>query len=127
VSEVEVPENRDFYVRVFVNKPDASADTSIDDPHYAGSFGFFYDEKGMGHKMEAMPGTAMAKSAKKEVAPARPQTGFVVDVTQTLQKLNQAGSLSSEANVSLVPVGYAHRDSIGQLKLQKLELAAVRF
>jgi tyrosinase len=132
VSEVEVPEQRDFYVRVFLNKPDASADTSIDDPHYAGSFGFFYDEKGMGHKMEAMSepaksGHAKPGSAKKEAAPARPQTGFVVDVTQTLQNLNQAGSLASEANVTLVPVGYAHRESTGQLKLQKLELAAVRF
>jgi len=136
VSEVEVPLKRDFYVRVFLNKPDASADTSIDDPHFAGSFGFFYDEKGMGHKMEmnaesAKPGSAKARSANtgsaKPGEAARPQTGFVVDVTQTLQKLNQAGSLSSEANVSLVPVAYDHHDSIGQLKLQKLELAAVRF
>src|SRR5215467_14601822 len=34
VDEVEIPEQQDVFVRVFINKPDASAQTSIDDPHY---------------------------------------------------------------------------------------------
>ena len=115
VGDVAVPEKRDFYVRVFINKPDASAETSIDDPHYAGSFGFFDDDSAMKSRtdMAGMPG--------------RPRTGFWVDVTATLQKLNQAGSLASETNVSLVPVAYAKRQSAGHLTLQRLELAAVRF
>ena len=39
-----MPPKRDFYVRVFLNKPDVTAETSIDDPHFAGSFAFFFDE-----------------------------------------------------------------------------------
>ena len=35
----------DVFVRVFLNKPDATPDTSIQDPHYAGSLAFF----GHGH------------------------------------------------------------------------------
>lgn len=35
----------DVFVRVFLNKPDATPDTSIEDPHYAGSLAFF----GHGH------------------------------------------------------------------------------
>jgi hypothetical protein len=39
VDRVEAP--RDCLVHVFVNKPDADARTSLDDPHYAASFAFF--------------------------------------------------------------------------------------
>jgi len=117
VGDVAMPPHRDFFVRVFLNKPDVSGDTPIDDPHYAGSFGFFFDESAMkGHDTAA--GT-----------PAAPLTGFLVDVSETLQKLNQAGSLSSNhVQVSMVPVPYARRQAAGeQLTLGRLELAVVRF
>ncbi|HEV2176785.1 MAG TPA: tyrosinase family protein [Terriglobia bacterium] len=116
VGDAQMPPKRDFYVRVFLNKPDASGDTSIDDPHFAGSFAFFFDESGM--KGHAGPGMSGA-----------PLTGFLVDVTPTLQKLNQAGSLTaSETQVSLVPVPYARREAAGeQLTLGRLELAVARF
>jgi tyrosinase len=117
VADVDVPEKRDFFVRVFLNKPDVSGDTPIEDPHYAGSFGFFFDEAAM---KTHMGGTAM---------PGRPRTGFLVDVTATLQKLNQAGSLSSsELQVSLVPVSQPHRQATGEpLTLGRLELAVASF
>jgi tyrosinase len=117
VGDVDMPAKRDFFVRVFLNKPDVSADTPIDDPHYAGSFGFFFDESGM----KSQEGAAGMR--------AGPLTGFLIDATPTLQKLNQAGSLSSnEAQVSLVPVPYAHRQVTGeQLTLRRLELAVARF
>jgi hypothetical protein len=83
VGDVDMPPKRDFFVRVFLNKPDVSADTPIDDPHYAGSFGFFFDESGM----KSQEGAAGMR--------AGPLTGFLIDATPTLQKLNQAGSLSS--------------------------------
>ena len=117
VGDVQMPPKRDFFVRVFLNKPDASGATPIDDPHFAGSFGFFFDESAMkGHETGGtMPGA--------------PLTGFLVDVTPTLQKLNQAGSLSSnQAQVSLVPVPYERRETAGEhLTLGRLELAVARF
>ena len=117
VGEVQMPPKRDYYVRVFLNKPDASGDTPIDDPHFAGSFGFFFDESGM-----KRPTTAGAM-------PAAPLTGFLVDVGATLQKLNQAGSLgSNQLQVSLVPVPFARRQAAGeQLTLGRLELAVAKF
>jgi tyrosinase len=117
VGETQMPSNRDFFVRVFVNKPDAAGDTPIDDPHFAGSFAFFFDESAMkGHATGSHP-------------PAAPLTGYLVDVTSTLQKLNQAGSLSSnQAQVTLVPVPYARREASGErLVLGRLELAVARF
>src|SRR5436190_20654649 len=41
VDEVQVPPKQDVFVRVFINKADASATTPLEDPHYAGSFAFF--------------------------------------------------------------------------------------
>jgi tyrosinase len=117
VGDAQMPPKRDFFVRVFVNKPDASGDTPIDDPHFAGSFAFFFDESAMkGH--EATGAT-----------PAAPLTGFLVDVTSTLQQLNQAGSLSSnQAQVTLVPMPQARREAAGeQLTFGRLELAVARF
>ncbi|HMD98693.1 MAG TPA: tyrosinase family protein [Terriglobia bacterium] len=117
VGDVEMPPKRDFFVRIFLNKPDVSGATPIEDPHYAGSFGFFFDESGM----KSQEGAAGMSAA--------PLTGFLVDATPTLQKLNQAGSLSSnEVQVSLVPVPYARRQATGErLTLRRLELAVARF
>jgi tyrosinase len=117
VGDAQMPPKRDFFVRVFLNKPDASGASPIDDPHFAGSFGFFFDESAMkGHET----GGTM---------PAAPLTGFLVDVTPTLQKLKQAGSLSSnQAQVTLVPVPYTRREAAGEhLTLGRLELAVARF
>lgn len=117
VGEVNMPMKRDFFVRVFLNKPDASGSTPIDDPHFAGSFGFFFDESGMkGH------------GGAGEMGPA-PLTGFLVDATPILQRLNQSGSLSaSQVQVSLVPVPYAKNQTTAEhLTLGRLELAVARF
>lgn len=117
VAEVEVPERRDFFVRVFLNKPDASGETPIDDPHYAGSFAFFFDESAMKNHQGA---TEM---------PGRPKTGFLVDVRPTLTRLSQGGSLSlGEVAVSFVPVPSSPRAApSAQVKLGRLELAVARF
>ena len=114
VGDVLMPPKRDFFVRVFLNKPDATEDTSIDDPHYAGSFAFFFDESAMkGHPA----GTS-----------AMPLTGFLIDVKPLLEKLNQAGSLSSQMQVSLLPVPFARRQAVGeQVTLGRLELAVAHF
>jgi tyrosinase len=116
VGDVQMPPKRDFYVRVFLNKPDATAETSIDDPHFAGSFAFFFDES-------AMKGGAMAAGS-----PALPLTGFLVDVKPTLQKLSQAGSLPTQMLASLVPVPHERREPVsGVVKLGRIELAVAHF
>jgi tyrosinase len=117
VGEAQMPPKRDFFVRVFLNKPDASGDTSIDDPHFAGSFAFFFDEK-------AMKGHAVAPESS-----AMPLTGFLINIKPTLQKLSQAGSLSaSQVQVTLVPVPAPRREAAGErLTFGRLEVAVARF
>jgi tyrosinase len=76
LGDVELPKQADYFVRVFLNKPDASPETPITDPHFAGSFAFFFDEK---HTTEH----------------GAPKAGFVVDVTDSLRELNRSGGLAS--------------------------------
>jgi len=108
VDGVETPEKTDFYVRVFAGKADAGAETPIDDPHYAGSFGFFKDAR------------AMAQMKM----PADMKFGYVVDLTPTVRRLSQAGALPSEQlDITLVPVHYEKREATGErLAIDKLEL-----
>jgi tyrosinase len=104
VAGITMPERSDEYVRVFLNKPDASTDTPLSDPHYAGSFAFFVGE----HNMHSDTAS---------------NAGFIVDTTDTLRKLNQVGSLSENVDVQLVPMLYEHRKAEGeQFTLQKLAL-----
>ncbi len=113
-NDVEVPRKRDYFVRVFLNKTDVSAETPITDSHYAGSFAFFFDESAMkGH---------MAMTT-------RPKAGYLIDVTPTLQKLSRGGGLSSgEVAVSLVPVPYANRQATAErLVIGRLELGIAQF
>lgn len=117
VREVTVPEKRDFFVRVFMGKRDAATVTPIDDPHYAGSFGFFFDE-------------SLAKRHEgQEALGGRPKTGYLIDVTPTLRRLSQGGSLpSAQVDISFVPVPYSRREATGeQLTLGGLDLGITRF
>lgn len=105
---IEVPSKPNFYVRVFVGKPDASAETPIDDPHYAGSFAFFIDKSAM-----HMAGT--------EQMPI----GMLVNLTPALRRLGQGGAVSSQqtVDIQLVAVPYP-RQAAGkeQFTLKQLEL-----
>jgi tyrosinase len=74
----------DFYVRVFVGKPDADANTPTNDPHLVASFAFF------GHDHGA----------------SAPATGsFVFDATAALQRL---GSTDEALALTLVLVPFAN-------------------
>ena len=117
VGDVEIPEKRDFFVRVFLNKKDVSSQTPIDDPHYAGSFAFFADE------------AAMKKHVPAAATGGRPRAGFLVNITPTLRKLSQAGSLAGESvDVSLVAVPYEHREAAGQqFTVGRLDLKIASF
>lgn len=62
-------------------------------------------------------------------AGARPKAGYLVDVTPTLRKLNQGGSLGSgEVDITLVPVPFEQRPVTPQrLTLGRLELGIAQF
>jgi tyrosinase len=70
---------------VFINLPDATAETSISDPHYAGSFGFFNDDKMLsaGHGDHDGPST------------------FVVDATPTIRRLRAMDRVRSGGEVTV--------------------------
>jgi len=110
---VEMPAPSEVFVRVFLNKDDASGDTAIDDPHYAGSFGVFSDPSAMGD---------MAKGQASK---------FLVDLTSAVQKLNRAGNMPLDRmNVTLVTMPYQHHRTQEQhdqvVKIQSVLLATAR-
>jgi tyrosinase len=87
----QLPMESGFFVRVFVNLPEANAGTPTDDIHYAGSFSFFGTHGPVEHDEH------------------RTKTDFLVNVTDTLQNLARAGTLRSDQPVSVqlvaVPAG----------------------
>lgn len=132
IDEVEAPVKQDIFVRVFINKPDASAATSIDDPHYAGSFAFFCceDESAMkGHESMTPASTPSASAPPASAASTLPKLRYLVDVTPTIRKLSQGGSLSSDLDVTLVtvPIEEKRRVETQKLTIGRLELAVARF
>jgi tyrosinase len=118
IDEVQVPPKQDVFVRVFINKPDASKDTSIEDPHYAGSFAFFCCEDP--HALEVHDPTA---------APNTPKLRYLVDASKTVQRLAQGGSLSADLDISLVVVPIEEQRPIQtqKLTLGRVELATAAF
>jgi tyrosinase len=111
IGDLRQPRENSFFVRVFVNLPDASPTTPIEDPHYAGSFAFFNDPKAM---------------------PEHPEGGgaVIVDLSETVRRLSRGNELRGTA-VSLklvaVPIrpDVRTRESFGARRLE-LALARVR-
>jgi tyrosinase len=87
VNYVELPPVNDFFVRVFINLPNANARTPTEDVHYAGSFAFFGTHTGAHGDHHG-------------------KTDFLVNVTDTLQNLKRQGQLRLGAplTVQLVAV-----------------------
>jgi tyrosinase len=131
--EVEAPVKQDVFVRVFINKPDASAATLIDDPHYAGSFAFFCCEEDAMKGQERMTpaSTPKAGTTPAGAAPAStlPKLTYLVDVTPTVRKLSQGGSLASDLELTLVtvPIEENRKVETQRVTLVRLELAVARF
>ncbi len=106
VAFARFPEATDFFVRVFVNLPEASAATPTDDPHYAGSLAFFGTPGGAHEQMHG---------------------GLhLVNVTPTLRTLMQRGEMSDLARISVqlvaVPANGQFRKPDLVLELSKVEL-----
>jgi tyrosinase len=106
VENVVPPRTESFFVRVFLNLPNAGPETPTEDPHYAGSFAFFTDS-----------------------AHAEAGTGaYIVDMSEALRRL--APSQQAQAvEVRMVAVPFrpapAVTDSL-TIRGLGLELARVR-
>jgi tyrosinase len=94
IEYAQLPATSDFSVRVFVNLPTADSRTSNEDPHYAGSFAFFGTE---------------APDAAAAAGQHRHQPRFLVNLTETIQRLKRAQELRQGTLVSLqlVPTPFA--------------------
>ena len=107
VSGITAPKNDDTYIRVFVNLPNADANTSIDDPHYAGSFGFFQ-------------GAMFARMSKDGTVP-----DYYVDVTDTLAKLRRGKMLAADEGINLTLVAVPHETgqrAAGAIEIGRMDL-----
>ena len=96
IDFARLPKNSDFFVRVFINNPNANPETPIEDPHYAGSFAFFGTDTGdMGsHEGHDQHGLHQPK--------------FLVNLSPTIKALRERNALQpgGEFSVQLVPVPY---------------------
>ncbi len=113
IEYAQLPPTSDFFVRVFINKPDATTATPITDPHYAGSFAFFGTEPKQSNGHEGHGGN-------------KHQPTFLVNIVPTLQALRARGELKDDKPISVqltaVPYGEQFEKPETQLILNKVEL-----
>lgn len=86
----------DVFLRVFVNKPDATAATPIDDPHYGGSFALFLANH-TGHRNHAA-------------------STFLVDVTDVLRRLVAAGRIDQGVSLNMLTVPFRPEERSGTIE-----------
>lgn len=112
IDFAQLPASSDFAVRVFIGLPSANRATPTDDPHFAGSFAFFGSPA---------PGAGPAADAGH-----KGQNMFLVNITDTLQKLKRSQELKegSPFSVQLVPVPFADKfeREDTQLLLEKIDI-----
>lgn len=110
VKYASLPATSNFFVRVFVNLPDANAETPTTDPHYAGSFSFFGTQGGHGNHGADHQG----------------KTEFLVYVSDTLQRLRSTGLLGDGDPISVqlvaVPIGEQLESPDAELVLEQVDL-----
>ncbi|MEL7297533.1 MAG: tyrosinase family protein [Pseudomonadota bacterium] len=95
IDHARLPPTNDFYLRVFLNMPDANVMTSNSAPQFAGSYAFF--------------GTA-SRHANVHSEKHR-KTDFLINISQTIERLSQAGLLEANQTISvqLVPTPFRER------------------
>ena len=104
IRNAEKPAEGNVDVRVFVNHPNPTADTSVRDRHYAGSFTFF----GAGH----------------DHADHGANPSYMLDITDTVSNLQIAGiDLTKDINVQLVPVPIPGEKTASEVKVGSIEVA----
>ncbi len=112
IGFARLPVASDYAVRVFINLPDASRTTPIEDPHYAGSFAFF--------------GTAPAPESPAAAATHSHQPRFLVNITETLRRLTQRDELRETVPFTVqlvaVPFGDGFEAPETQLLLEDIDI-----
>jgi tyrosinase len=110
IQYASLPPTSDFFVRVFINLPEANASTPITDPHFAGTFAFFGTDTGDQQRGDGH----------------RHQPRFLVNVTNALQKLRSAQLLKNDEAISVqlvaVPFGQQFEKADTFVQLNKIEL-----
>ncbi|MEP7232793.1 MAG: tyrosinase family protein [Ginsengibacter sp.] len=110
IQYASLPPTSDFFVRVFINMQQASAGTSTEDPHFAGTFAFFGTEA-----PDNMPANGHHHEPR-----------FLVDITNILQKLKRAGNLTDGDPISMqlvaVPFSGQFEKPETEIRLNKIEL-----
>jgi tyrosinase len=106
LRDITPPANGNTEVRVFVNLPDASAETSTQDRHYAGSFTFFGTAEHAGHDGGQ---------------------SILFDLTETVRRLRVADTdVTDSIKVQLVPVPIPGIPSTNlEFKVGKIEIAII--
>jgi tyrosinase len=111
IAFAQLPASSDYAVRVFVQMPTADRTTSIEDPHYAGSFAFF---------------GSTPPAGTPPVGDHVHQPKFLVDLTPTLQRLLQREELKDGEPISLqlvtVPFGDNFEKAETELLLENLDI-----
>ncbi len=120
IHYANLPATSDFSVRVFVNLPNANSSTSTEDPHYAGSFAFFgvpapgANPSPSPTPVRPTPPAARGASPTASPSPTTPSehkhpARFLVNLTNTIQKLRSRGDLKEGTPLSLqlVPTPFA--------------------
>jgi tyrosinase len=106
IEYARFPEANDFFVRVFIDAPDANAQTPTTDPHYAGSIAFFGTPGGTHEQMHG--------------------TKHLVNVTPTLRTLLERGELREGSAITVqlvaVPAAEQFRRPDLVLRLDRIEL-----
>jgi tyrosinase len=109
---------RSCFIRVFLNLPDANAETSIEDPHYAGYLAVFGHGPCIGG-----PGHCEVPSRRKyDLRPRSHNTprNHRINVTKTARRLLDDGARSLQ--ITLVVIGVDYREENELLRLQGVSL-----
>jgi len=111
LEEIDAPPTSDYFVRVFVNLPNAGTETPNTDPHYAGSFAFFAEGEQSGHEGHGHD--------KKKLT-------YIVDLTETVRRLKQGGENLNVENLSLqfvpVPIDAQRADQAFSLGITRVQI-----
>ncbi len=107
---VETPHQRGIRLRVFVNKPDATATTPINDPHYVGT-------------IFLVPMRSQAPMATPQHGMPAHAHNYRLIVPERAMALAKEGE---ESKVTVVPVRRSHKAVGVQIKLKSASLVRPR-
>jgi tyrosinase len=107
---------RSCFIRVFLNLPDANAETSIDDPHFAGYLAVFGHGPCIGGPGHCEP--PPSRRRKYDVRPRSHNTprNHRVNVTRTARRLLDDGATSLQIALVVIGADYCAEDELLRLE-----------